>query len=234
MLIAIEGIDGSGKGTQAALLATRAKEAGMSIATFSFPGYAKNAFGEAVGRYLNGEYGDVDAVAPQLASLLYAGDRFATRAELENGCRASDLVICDRYVPSNLAHQAAKLPPAQRPTFIAWLTNIEYGIYRVPKADLVIYLDVPVELASGLVLRKKSRDYTQLKADIHEKNVGYLHRCREVYQFLANEHHGGPWVRIPCTNPQGDLIPPDQISAAIWQIVSECAEKALGINRISP
>ena len=57
----------------------------MSIATFSFPGYAKNAFGEAVGRYLNGEYGDVDAVAPQLTSLLYAGDRFATARSWRTG-----------------------------------------------------------------------------------------------------------------------------------------------------
>ncbi len=196
-----------------------AEESGLSVSVFSFPGYAKNVFGEAIGRYLNGEFGDVDAVAPQLASLLYAGDRFATSEDLRRRCREQDLVLCDRYVPSNLAHQAAKLPRDQREAFLSWITHIEYGIYGVPRPDLVVYLDVPVEWAIQLVRRKKARDYTQLKADIHEKNEDYLYRCRNVYVSLAQKNHGGPWVTVPCTTLGGELLSPEEVNTTVWQTI---------------
>src|SRR5258705_6310223 len=119
MLVAIEGIDGSGKGTQTQLLRDRAHQDGLTCAVFWFPQYQSNAFGRAVGKYLNGAYGRAEQVPPQLAALLYAGDRYAARNELCAALTSHDLVICDRYVPSNMAHQAAKLPPEVRPEFIA-------------------------------------------------------------------------------------------------------------------
>src|SRR5258706_13130245 len=109
MLVAIEGIDGAGKNTQSGLLRDRAHAAGIRTTVFSFPRYGTNSFSDAIARYLNGEFGDVMEVAPYLAGALYAGDRFAAREDLLGATCTYDLVICDRYVHSNLAHQAAKL-----------------------------------------------------------------------------------------------------------------------------
>jgi dTMP kinase len=231
MFIAIEGIDGSGKGTQTALLARKAKQAGLIVHTITFPGYDRNCFGQAVGRYLNGEFGNVNQVAPELAALLYAGDRFASRQVLVDALRTKGLVIADRYVPSNLAHQGAKLSPDERPAFISWLSTIEYDIYSMPHADLTVYLDLPVPLAMSLVLKKKQRDYTTLKADIHEQDMHYLERCREVFELLAVQNHGGDWIRVPCSRADGLLREPADICDSIWRIVLERKERILCDNR---
>jgi dTMP kinase len=218
MLIAIEGIDGSGKGTQASLLATQAQEAGLTAAVFSFPGYANNAFGEAVGQYLNGKFGDVGQVAPQLAAILYAGDRYATKEALTQSCEMCDLVIADRYVPSNLAHQAAKLPPDERAGFIHWISTIEYKTFGLPHASMVFYLDMPVRVAADLVLRKKKRNYTSLATDIHERDVVYLQHCKDVYEFIMKSDQDSQWHRIACTTSNG-LREPSDIGRDIWQPV---------------
>src|SRR5918992_1792925 len=101
-LVAIEGIDGSGKGTQAALLAERARTEGLDVASFSFPRYGESAFSGLIADYLNGALGEV---RPELAALLYAGDRFSARAELLQALADHDLVVLHRYVASNLPHQ---------------------------------------------------------------------------------------------------------------------------------
>src|SRR5437868_6719355 len=98
MLIAIEGIDGSGKATQTALLVEKAVSYGLKTVSFSFPGYGKNAFAVAVGKYLNGDFGDINAMPAYLLALLFAGDRFMAREELLRAVRAADLVVSDRYV----------------------------------------------------------------------------------------------------------------------------------------
>src|SRR3954454_11151225 len=119
--VAIEGIDGSGKGTQAALLAETARTAGRRVASFSFPLYDENPFSVAVSDYLNGVFGTVDEVHPELAGLLYACDRFHARPSLEVALAGNDLLVCDRYVASNAAHQGAKLQGNERLRLLDWL-----------------------------------------------------------------------------------------------------------------
>ena len=79
MLLAIEGIDGAGKGTLCRELLVRAKAAGINAATLSFPRYEETQFSDLVGRYLRGEMGAIDQVPVRQAALLYAGDRFESR-----------------------------------------------------------------------------------------------------------------------------------------------------------
>ncbi|MEQ8788834.1 MAG: hypothetical protein RIC55_21155 [Pirellulaceae bacterium] len=217
MLIAIEGIDGCGKGTQTGLLVDRAASQGRLFASFSFPRYGANAFSAGIARYLNGEFGDLHSVPAEFAALLYAGDRLATRDELLEACDTADAVICDRYVPSNMAHQAAKLPADRRDAFLAWLTDIEYGIHRMPRPDCVIYLRLPVEMAAQLVAKKARRSYTDLAADIHESDVGYLQSCREVYDKLAAGDGASPWLTIDCLDATGHLLSAETIAAEIWR-----------------
>ena len=78
-LIAIEGIDGAGKGTQAGRLVSSLREMGLRVDTLQFPRYSATNFGGAIGDFLNGRFGSLNQVHPQLAAVLYAGDRFESR-----------------------------------------------------------------------------------------------------------------------------------------------------------
>jgi dTMP kinase len=220
MLIAIEGIDGSGKGTQTEMLRARALREGLSVAVFSFPQYGSNPFGRAVGKYLDGAYGRVEQVPPQLAALLYAGDRYVARNDLNAALTSHDLVVCDRYVPSNLAHQAAKLSEDVRPELIAWLSEIEYGVYKLPRPDVVVFYDMPVETAAEMILRKKRRHYTDRRTDIHEEDQHYLSECRNVYLALAASDAPRLWVNIQTTSTSGTIRRPEDIAEDTWVAIA--------------
>ncbi|HVT13871.1 MAG TPA: hypothetical protein VHE55_16530 [Fimbriimonadaceae bacterium] len=233
MFVVLEGIDGSGKGTQALFLHQRCLKEGITSARFAYPQYGRTPFAEAITEYLNGAYGGLHEVHPKLASLLFAGDRFASRGQLLEACQSNSVVVCDRYVASNLAHQAAKLPQEQRDAFIKWLTSIEYSCYGLPRADLTIYLDMPVKNARKLVLRKGARDqhnlfsdeeqgaYTALKADIHEQDGVYLAACRQVYEHLRDEQIGGAWVSVDCLSDDDQLREPKDIAEDVFNLVSQ-------------
>src|SRR5258708_39110698 len=114
MLIDLEGIDGSGKGTQARVLCDRFAQAGVSAALVSFPRYEATRFGRAVGEFLNGRFGSLQQVHPFLVSLLFAGDRFESKEFLVQAIKSHAVVVLDRYVPSNVAHQASKVEGPDR------------------------------------------------------------------------------------------------------------------------
>jgi dTMP kinase len=217
MLVAIEGIDGSGKGTQAKLLLQRLVELGRPARLFSFPQYEHSFFGQEIGRYLNGHFGELNAVHPSLAALLYAGDRFEARDALGRLLGEGSVVVCDRYVGSNQAHQAAKLPPEERPAFFDWIEKLEYGVFGLPRPDLVIFLDLPPVIATELVHRKEARSYTDQAADIHEADWDYMRRVYGTYQQLAASHG---WTRIPCVE-NGELRSAEAIRDAMWSEVAK-------------
>src|SRR5712692_8744051 len=147
--IAIEGIDGSGKRTQIDLLSGVLDARALHYVRFSFPRY-ESSFGRLVARYLNGEFGSLDAVDAHFSALLYAGDRFESKAELEAALNAGKTVLADRYIGSNLAHQTAHVSPQRREEFLSWLKRVEYGIFGLPQEDLVVYLRLPAVEAQRL------------------------------------------------------------------------------------
>jgi dTMP kinase len=216
VLLAIEGIDGSGKGTQAVHLAEHATAGGYRVASFSFPLYDDNPFSRAVADYLNGEFGSADEVHPELAAMLYAGDRFHARPQLVDALATSDLVVCDRYVGSNAAHQGAKLDGEARARLIAWLDEVEYGEFALPRPDLVVLLDAPVALARQLVGRKAARAYTTLEADIHEADAGHSGATRELYLELA-ERNG--WRVVATEGDDGQPRDVGAVAAEVWSAV---------------
>lgn len=185
-LIAIEGIDGAGKGTQAARLVAALRAAGRSVALLSFPRYQETSFGRRIGEFLNGRFGTLDQVSPFLAALLYAGDRFESKPVLSAAIAENDVVVLDRYVASNIAHQCAKLAGAERDELRNWIEHVEFEVHGLPRPDLTILFDLPAPDAQGLIARKQQRAYTQKAADLQEADTGYLSRVREVYRELAD------------------------------------------------
>jgi len=218
--MAIEGIDGSGKNTQTTLLQAKAAAAGWRVAGLSFPNYGKTVFSESIAAYLNGQLGALHQVPPQFAALLYAGDRFETLGRIRQLIADNDLVLCDRYVPSNLAYQGAKLPADQRTAFLDWIARVEYDVFNVPRAALTVFLDVPVATAVDLIARKKPRTYTEKAADLHEADTAYLAACRNVYLELAQRHTGGPWAIVPCVDAQGAIRDAAAINKDVWAAMS--------------
>lgn len=215
-IIALEGIDGSGKGTQLDLLAGALEARKLPTYRISFPRYG-SFYGKLVGRYLNGEFGTLDAVDPHLSALLYAGDRLEAKAEIEDALAAGKIVLADRYIGSNMAHQTARVAPEMREEFIAWLRHLEYVLYGLPAEDLVIYLRVPFEEAHRLVGLKAARDYTKLKRDIQEADIKHLEQTGIIYDRLATEAN---WVRVECMDEGSrKLRTPEEIHRAVMQCV---------------
>jgi len=217
LLIDIEGIDGSGKGTQAQRLLERLVAQGAAARLLSFPRYDATLFGRAIGEFLNGAYGSLEQVHPFLVSLLFAGDRFESRNVLLEALQASDVVVLDRYVPSNVAHQASKLDGEERSELARRILKIEFEIFALPKPDLVMLLDLPVPVAQDLIGRKAARNYTDRAHDLQEADGTYLGRVREMYLELARTEPN--WRVIDCCSAER-LKSVDEIGEEIWTAVS--------------
>lgn len=221
-LIAIEGIDGSGKGTQAALLCESLQRQGRRVRLISFPRYEHTRFGAAIGEFLNGRFGSLDAVHPKLAALLFAGDRFESRDLILDAAAESEIVVFDRYIGSNIAHQAAKRPEPERSELCAWIESIEYGVYRLPQTDLTFLLDLPVDAARQLIRGKARRTYTDQPADLQEADGEYLERVRCVYHELAERNP--TWVTIDCVD-NGAVRSIENIAAQLQSLVDAMTDR---------
>ena len=205
LLVAIEGIDGSGKGTQAALLAERARDAGLAVATFSFPRYGVGAFSALIADYLNGELG---TVRPELPALLYAGDRLSAKDELLQALAEHDVVVLDRYVASNLAHQGANAEPERRAEVVSWIAELEYGLYALPKPDLTVLLDLPPEVGLARARGRAAADR------IESESLDFHQRVRQTFRALAEAEPD----RYLIVDAQQS---PDAIAAAVRVRVAE-------------
>jgi dTMP kinase len=221
IFIVLEGIDGSGKGTQLEMLARAFRERGIAFRQISFPRY-DGFFGKMVAQFLNGEYGALD---PHFSALLYAGDRLEAKPMIEAEIVEGRCVLADRYVGSNLAHQTARVPTGKRKGFLRWLKELEYEVYGLPAEDLVIYLRVPASAAHQLVGKKGARKYTRKRRDILEASLAHLETASKVYDELARQKS---WVTIECANPEKGskkfvLRPPEEIHAEVLAAVEERA-----------
>lgn len=196
VLIAIEGVDASGKQTQTELLYKHLTESGKKVRHLSFPVY-DCASSAGVKMYLNGELSDnADAISPYAASTLFAEDRFLSymsdwKKDYDNGT----IILCDRYVGSNMIHQACKVSGAEREKFLDWLDDFEFGIYNLPRPDLNIFLDMPTEYAKKLIAERNNKINNSEIKDIHERDESYLKRSYDTACAVA-EKFG--WTHICC------------------------------------
>jgi len=207
-LIVLEGVDGSGKTTQLHMLKEHLSKKGIPFAVFDFPQYGKTIGGELVGATLDGKFGHPANISPYLTALPYAIDRFQAGNDIKDALNQRKIVICNRYVGSNLAHQTGKLEQG-REEFIRWMMRLEYEIFKVPREDLTIFLDTPTETAKEMVGRKEKREYTEKKRDLHESDLNHMKNANDLYRYLATVL---PWWRqVKCADEAGQMLPPEEI-----------------------
>lgn len=221
-LIVLDGADGSGKATQAKFLLARLKKEGYKVKTLDFPQYEDNFFGELIGHCLAGHHGDFIALDPHIASTLYAADRFESKPKLEKWLKAGNVVVLDRYVSANQIHQGGKITDTKkRREFLRWLDMMEYGIFGLPRPDVILYLDVPQAVSDKLLSLGKqglsqNRSVKKGQKDLAEKNKRYLAASRESALKIVGQ--GNNWQRVTCA-PKGELLSREVISELIWKKV---------------
>lgn len=216
VLLVLEGIDGSGKATQSALLQKQLTRGKMAVRRVSFPDYDSPS-SALVRMYLDGDFGkNPSDVNPYAASLFYAVDRFASyRMKWKRFYEEGGIIIADRYTTSNMVHQMTKYDsPSDRAAFLKWLEQTEYEELGLPRPDGVFLLDVPLALSEELVRHRAVQGGSM---DIHEQHIDYLRRCHEAYRELAL-HYG--WHRIACAE-EGKLLQPEVITAVLAEKVKE-------------
>lgn len=215
-LIVIEGLDGSGKSTQLKLLGEKMTRTGRSVRLIKLPNY-DDPSSELVKMYLNGRFGpDPNDVNVYAASSFFAVDRYVSyNCFWKNDYLNGSLILSDRYTTSNAYHQAIKLPKEKWDEYLNWLEDYEYIKLGIPKPDIVVYLDMPIDVSQVLMTERYFGD--EVKKDIHEKNLEYLKKCSEAAGFAANALG---WKKIVCSK-NGIPLSIEVIGEAVYSYVSE-------------
>ena len=214
-LIVIEGLDGSGKATQAKRLAAALQQRGKRVREISFPNY-ESPSSALVKMYLSGAFGtqpgDVNAYA---ASSFYAVDRYAgMKQDWGAFYDSGGILIADRYTTSNAVHQCCKLPGAQWDAYLDWLFDYEYRLLGLPTPDLVVYLRLGIETSQRLMSERYHGD--EKKKDIHESNLSYLEQAHLAADYCATKYN---WKTVECAE-RGSLRCIDEIGADVWNMAA--------------
>lgn len=224
-LVVIEGLDGAGKSTQIELLSGYLEQRGGTTHYLHFPRLDAPFFGELIARFLRGELGKIDSVDPYLVAMLYAADRRDAADTIAQWLNSGHTVLLDRYVYSNVAFQGAKLNDTSEYARLRdWIVRLEYEHFSIPKPDLNIFLDVPFEFTRMRLTQPRQgsdRNYLEGKKDIHEQNLDFQRRVREVY--LKQQELDSDFVVISCAGPDGSMQSPDRIFRTIVGLLEDRA-----------
>lgn len=217
--IVIEGTDGSGKGTQAKLLANYLKRKRIPFQLFDFPQYGKPS-AYFVEKFLRGEYQKAYKDNAKRNSLFFALDRFEASADIRAALNAGKFVLANRYVASNMGHQGARMKTRrERKAYFKWLYELEYEIFGIPKPDLNVFLYVPMKISRELILKKEARDYLKGgKMDIHERDDAHSKKAEKVYLELI-DLFPRDFSKIDCA-PRGKLLSIEDVHALILEKLS--------------
>ena len=222
-IIAIEGTDGSGKHTQQQLLSQGLKNHGLAVFDQSFPNYDSGS-AAPVKMYLSGEFGDkANCLDAYQASVLYAVDRLCTyKKTIESHYENGEIILFDRYVQSNFIHQCSKIDDFDKKMdFLRWEEELEYKTLKIPRPDLVFFIEMPIE--KSLELAKARGEYkTGEKKDIHEEDAEYMKKSYQNGLYLAKRLG---WQIIHCVDDNGNLKSIDEIYEEIMQIALKFLNK---------
>lgn len=221
-LIVIEGTDGSGKKTQTAKLLERLTAENYKSESIDFPRYGTPS-AYFVEKYLHGGFGTAMEVGPYAGSLFYAVDRYDHSFEIRKKLEWGTNIICDRYISANMGHQAGKIDDLkERDAYLEWLEGIEFGMFKIPRPDMTIFLYVDPVINQRLMAGREDKDYLKgKKQDIHEADIEHLKKASEAFLYVAKKYN---WVVIDCApktalHPEGNLLSIDEIHEQIWEKV---------------
>jgi len=222
-LIVIDGTDGSGKATQVQLLTKKLKKEGKIVKIVDFPEYYKNFFGAFVGHCLSEQYYKFLHVHPKIASILYAADRWESSKEMRAWLSKGYIIIANRYVSANQIHQAGKIKSAKkRDDFMKWLSQMEYEVFKIPRPDITIYLDLPTKIVLQLLKDRESskmkRAYLKKKKDVHEADVNFLINSRKSALKLVKEVPN--FIKIECAR-KGKILSREIIHEEVYKKVKK-------------
>ena len=229
LLIVIDGTDATGKKTQTDLLVARLSDAGYKVAVADFPQYGEKSAG-LVEEYLQGKYGEAKDVGPYRASVFYAVDRYAASFKIRQWLGEGIVVVSNRYVAANMGHQGGKIvDDDEREKYFAWLYDLEYGIFGIPKPDLNIILHADPLMAQKMVDLKGHRDYMGgTKRDLHEADAEHLIDASNVYLQISTQFPD--FELIECMSPVDGLMKSrEEISEIVWdRVMSKLSTAAIG------
>lgn len=218
-LIVIEGTDSSGKETQTKRLFEKLEEKGLKVKKISFPNYDSPAC-EPVKMYLAGAFGeDAMKVNPYPVSTMYAIDRYASfKTDWEKFYNEDGIIVTDRYVTSNMVHQASKIRDLdEKKKYLNWLEDLEYEKMGIPRPDLVIFLNMPTDMAIRLMAERKNKITGEEKKDIHERDKEYLKESHANACKIANIYN---WKEIKC-NDGKRIKTIEEIGEEVFSLVEE-------------
>ena len=216
-LIIIEsGSDASGKATQSEELLKKLTADGYNVRKVEYPNY-KSESSTLVKMYLRGDFGkNADDVDAYIASTFFTADRYASfKTEWEEFYRSGGIVIADRYTTSNMVHQASKMEIEERDKYLDWLEDYEYNLFKIPRPDEVIFLNVPVDYSIKLMENRKNKFTGEDEKDIHESDKSYLRKTYNNSLYIADKYN---WKRVECVENE-QLRTIEDISNEIYGIV---------------
>ena len=217
MFIVIDGIDGSGKWTQLALVKKELEKKWKKILVLDFPRYwEKSAF--AVEKYLNWDYWK--NMSAKQKSLFFAIDRFDALHNIWSEIKEYDYVISNRYVSANMIHQWWLISDgSERKEFLDWLEDLEYNIFKIPKPDKVIFLNVSPEMSNILVEKKEQREYIKWdkNKDINESDSEHMRNAHKVANEIVDMY--SDWMRIDCEE-NWEMLSKEIITEKILQTIN--------------
>lgn len=224
MLVVLEGLDGAGKSTQVRKLKEYLESVTGTLEYIHFPRYDSAVYGGLIGKFLRGGFGSIDSVHPQLVALLFAEDRRTALPLIKEALDSGRTVLLDRYVYSNIAYQCAKLgDDSDREELRQWILDTEFGDFGLPHPDLNIFLDVPLGFVekslAGSRLSDDDRSYLQGQQDIHEADLGFQKRVRDMYRRQASLDPS--LIVVDCSDDEGSMLPADDIFERIRKVVDE-------------
>ncbi len=210
LIIAFEGIDGSGKGVQLKEASERLSRKGYRVGVLDFPVY-DSFFGKEIGIFLSGkEKTTASNMDVKSMSLWYAMDRSLAFNNMD--LSVYDIVLLKRSTLSNAVYQSNRTCDEKKRDLIAWIHELEYGILEIPKPDLFIVFDVTTDNSRRNVSLKGHRDYVGDSADVYEKNRELLDKVRQGY-IEAAKHFDNVWL-LDCT-VDGRMRPIEEIAEEI-------------------
>ncbi len=215
-LVVIEGVDASGKQTQTEKLYSNLLSLGSKVEKIEFPNYASET-SSLVKMYLGGEFGtNAQDVSPYMASAFFAVDRVGSiKSVWKDKLDGADVVIADRYVTSNMIHQASKIADdTEKNNFLDWVYDFEYNKLDLPKPDLVIFLDMPVKYAKQLMENRRNKINDSEVKDIHEGDTEHLTKSYNNAVGVADKYG---WHKISCVK-DGNIRTIEEISGEILEV----------------